>query len=161
MPGSGKTTLGKKIANYFELEFIDSDNFIENKYHMSLQSLFSTIGEEGFRKIEHEALKEILPKENIVLSTGGGLPCFFDNMELLNNSGTSFYLKLNSGVIESRLINSRKQRPLTKGLQKQELTEYIIKTLSEREKFYKQAHYIIDILNTVPIEFISKIVSQI
>ena len=157
MPGCGKSTIGKKIAHNFNLQFVDSDTFIELKYKMTISSIFHTIGEVGFRKIEHIALIEILERyKNMVLSTGGGLPCFFNNMELLNESGETIYLNLPSKALANRLFYSKKQRPLLKNKSEQEIQVYIEKTLEERFSFYNQAKFMVDQLKNSPIKFIQE-----
>jgi shikimate kinase len=84
--GSGKTTLGKQLAKKLNLQFVDMDLFIENRYHKSISEIFKEKGEDGFREIERRTLQEIAGFENVIISTGGGLPCFFDNMDLMNKS---------------------------------------------------------------------------
>ena len=147
MPGAGKTTLGKKLALKSGLDFIDTDEFIESKYRMSISTIFSKFGEKGFREIEKTVLNEILTKDSFILATGGGTPCFFDNMEKINNAGISIYLKMPSGAIANRLSNSKKKRPLVAGKSDEQVLEYVETTLTKREQFYKNAKYSIDTID--------------
>ncbi|MEJ6735969.1 MAG: shikimate kinase [Flavobacteriales bacterium] len=140
--GSGKTTLAKKLAKKLNRSFYDLDQEIEAKEHLIIPQIFEEKGEEYFRTIESEALKIILAKEEpFILSVGGGTPCFYDNMELINTSGVSIYLKYNAGILASRLINAKVKRPLIKGLNEIELKEFITNKLSERETFYKECNF--------------------
>ena len=91
--GSGKTTVGRQLARSLSLQFIDLDAFIEGKYRKTISQLFEERGEDDFRKLERQALLEVAEFENVVISTGGGTPCFFDNMALMNRSGTTVYLQ--------------------------------------------------------------------
>src|SRR5690554_4257405 len=93
--GSGKTTVGKKLAKSLSLSFIDLDAFIESKYRKTIAEIFAEKGEDGFRKIESKALSEVALIEDVVISTGGGAPCFYNNMELMNKTGTTVIYKQN------------------------------------------------------------------
>ena len=147
--GSGKSTLGKKLASKLKLDFIDLDEYFEQKFRTSITLFFERFGEDSFRRLEHEVLKEVIEKHsNIVISTGGGTPCFFNNIELMNQHGTTVYLKLPPAVLASRLSNSpfRYRRPKLKGLDKKELLETVTSHLIERECFYTQSKVIIEVL---------------
>lgn len=155
--GVGKTTYGKKLASNFGYEFVDLDKYIENKHKATIPFIFNLIGEHGFRIIEHRSLIEVLQKDNIILSTGGGTPCFFDNMEIITRKGFSIYLQLNPEVILHRLSNSKKKRPLIEKLSEQNLLDFIKNQLSEREKYYNLAKIKIDALNLSIKELAEKI----
>ncbi len=143
--GSGKTTLGRVLAEKLNLTFIDLDHFIEEKHKHSIASIFSLVGDEGFRKIEKVCLHEVFAKENIVVATGGGTPYYFDNMETMNENGTTVYLKVPPDVLVQRLLNSRMEyRPLLKGKTHEQLSEYVYKTLAERETIYAESTYVVD-----------------
>ncbi len=144
LPASGKSTIAKEFAVLNDLCFIDTDVYIEDKYQIKILEIFNKFGEDKFREFENIALKDILQKENIVVATGGGLPCFNNNMEILNKFGTTIYLKASKEIIFSRLTNDKNIRPLIQGKSEQEIILYIENTLKEREPFYKQAHLIID-----------------
>lgn len=142
--GSGKSTIGRKLANKLDIGFIDLDKYIEEKESSTIAEIFEMKGEAEFRKIEQQALIEVSKLENKVISLGGGTPCFFDNMEIINNSGVSVYLKMPIGMLVSRLINAKVQRPLIKGMNREELFSFIEEQLYEREKFYSLSSVVFD-----------------
>ena len=145
--GSGKTTLGKCLAKKLGLSFIDMDLFIENRYRKSISLIFKEHGEDKFREIEHKVLEEIVGFENTVISTGGGLPCYFNNMELMNGHGTTIYLKASPDELASRLKNSKDNRPLIKDKAPTELKEFIREGLNKRETYYQKAALAISVEN--------------
>lgn len=138
--GSGKTTLGKRLAARLGYEFIDLDHIFEEKYGMTIAQYFSLHGEDNFRLKESELLKETNYPPKTVISTGGGLPCFFDNMEWMNAHGQTVYIKLNAKVLAGRLENGKEERPLLREKHGEELIAFIDEKLAEREPFYSQAH---------------------
>jgi len=141
--GSGKTTVGKKLASKLNFDFVDLDFFIEKKYKITIPDIFDRFDEDVFRKIEHEALLDTKSFQNTVVSTGGGTPCFYNNMDLLKTYGTSVYLKLHPKSIQLRLLESKKKRPLIMNKTKDEIFDYIQLKLKERELYYKQADFTI------------------
>jgi shikimate kinase len=145
MPGVGKTSLGKRLAEFINVKFIDTDFFIEERCNMSVAGIFRIVGENGFRKVENNILKDILNSENdFVLSTGGGLPCFFDNMELINSKGISIYLFSSEQILFERISVSRKKRPLLNNLSESDLKQKISETYNFRKSFYEKAMFKID-----------------
>jgi shikimate kinase len=142
--GSGKTTLGHEFAKRLHCGFIDMDHELENEHNLSIPDIFTKLGEAQFRIWENELLKKIAVQNNLVVATGGGLPCFYNNMSLLNYSGTTIYLRLSPKVIFERLTLRRGSRPLILGYTESQLQEYIDSTLAKREPFYLEAKYIID-----------------
>jgi len=142
--GSGKTTYGKLMAKELKLTFVDLDAFIEQKFMKSISELFENLGEDGFRKLEREALHEVSQFENSLISTGGGTPCFFDNMEYMNAHGETIYLRTSVRELRDRLKMSRTKRPLIVGKDDKELEFFIAKSLEEREGFYLKSKYIMD-----------------
>ncbi|MDR3061370.1 MAG: shikimate kinase [Dysgonamonadaceae bacterium] len=142
--GSGKTTIGKLLAKRAGLQFVDLDLFIENRYHKSIEQLFSEKGESGFREIERRALEEVAGFEDIVISTGGGAPCFFDNMTLMNQRGLTVYLKVSESGLAERLNYMKHNRPLIKDKNEDELKIFISESLGKRELFYNQAKLRLD-----------------
>lgn len=140
---SGKSTIGRKLAYRFGMEFIDTDEAFEAKYKISIADFFEKFGEQKFRELEKQLLIEVLQTNNKIISTGGGTPCFYDNMQLINNMGFSVFLKLHPNSIFERLIHSKKQRPLLKNLSHDELKDFINKYLVIREKYYNLSHIII------------------
>jgi len=137
--GSGKTTAGRKLARRLGYNFIDLDLMIENDYKISIPSLFQKYDENAFRKIEHETLKKTFSFKNTVISTGGGTPCFFNNIEMINENGISVYLKMNINSLYDRLIKSKKKRPLLTDKSPTEIFEFIEKQLKSREPFYNKS----------------------
>lgn len=137
--GAGKTTIGKVLAKELGLSFFDIDWFIENRFCRTVSQLFAERGEEGFRKIEREMLHEIAEFEDVVISAGGGTPCFFDNMDYMNRQGRTVYLKAAPEVLYSHLQAGRRKRPLLAGKSDEEMKAYIVRSLAEREPFYSQA----------------------
>lgn len=148
----GKTTVGKKLAKLLDYEFIDTDSYIENKLNKSVSEIFSQEGETFFREQEKLCLQELAERENIVISTGGGLPCFFDNMDKIKEIGKSIYLQLSPTQILSRAENSKRPRPLLANKNSEERLQYITSTLQEREKFYLQADVCISALSLTNFE---------
>jgi len=143
--GAGKTTLGKSLARHLGLEFIDLDWYIENRFHQSVSQLFATRGEEGFRKIEQNMLHEVAEFEDVVISAGGGTPCFFDNMEYMNQQGLTVYLKATPEILRTHLRMGKQKRPLIAQKNDEELDIFIRESLDKREPYYNQAHLIFDI----------------
>lgn len=138
--GSGKTTLGKKIANRLEIPFIDSDAEIEAHFGKSISEIFVEFGESHFREIESEYIDALDLREEFVLATGGGMPCFANNMDRLNLLGTSFYLERSPKELTNRLMNAKAKRPLVEGMEDAELLQYVENTLLKREEYYQKAH---------------------
>ena len=143
--GAGKTTLGKILARNLNLEFIDLDWYIENRYHQSVSQLFATRGEEGFRQVERNMLHEVAEFEDVVISAGGGTPCFFDNMEYMNTQGLTVYLKASAETLRTHLRMGKQKRPLIAQKSDEELDAFIRESLDKREEYYNQAHLIFDI----------------
>lgn len=141
--GSGKTTLGRKLAQYLQHEFVDVDKQIEAKIGMSIAHYFHLHGEEAFRKLEREVLQSSTYPHNAVIATGGGAPCYADNLEWMQRCGKVVYLSLPPRALANRLKNSKTERPLLKDLEDEELVDFISQKLAEREVFYNRAKYII------------------
>ena len=136
---AGKTTLGKALASDLGLQFVDLDHYIENRYHCTVAQLFAERGEEAFRQIERNMLHEVAEFEDVIIATGGGTPCFFDNMEYMNAQGTTVFLEASPEVIYTRLTIARVQRPLVKGKTADELRQYIVDMLERRAPYYTRA----------------------
>jgi shikimate kinase len=142
--GAGKTFLGKQLAIQLELPFIDSDEEIEKEYNSTINQMFENEGEEAFRLKEQKFIVNLKEKGSFVLSTGGGMPCFSKNMELLNELGTTIYLKLSSSVLTQRLLNDNEERPLIVDDKIDQLMLFIKEKLSVREQFYNQSQIVLD-----------------
>lgn len=157
--GSGKTTLGKKLANKLDLPFIDTDEEIVKQIGMSITEYFGQHGEEEFRKLEREQLRKFADTY-AVISTGGGAPCFFDNMEWIKNNGYAVYLQMTPKALFDRLSQSKlHKRPILIGKSTEELRAFIEEKLTEREPYYTQAHLTIDQLNTT-VESLITLINQ-
>lgn len=140
--GSGKTTIGKKLAKKLSLEFIDLDAEVEKKEGRTIGQIFDLLGEDYFRTKEHEILLEQSSNNNILIACGGGTPCFFDHMQMMNNTGITVYLKFSPEALYSRLENAKTKRPLLKNMDEINMKLYIKNKLEEREQIYLQAKII-------------------
>lgn len=162
---SGKSAIGNVLANVLDYQFIDLDDFIEDKEGCSISDFFDAKGEVYFRKKEHQYLKEVLSeKHNLVLSLGGGSPCYANNMDVIQSSEDtiSFYLKASVIELTNRLEKEKEHRPLVKQLKnKEELTEFIAKHLFERNLFYSQADYEILVDDKAIIDIAKEIVLKL
>ena len=143
--GSGKTTVGKALSKDTGMMFYDLDWYIESRMHKSVPQLFSERGEEAFRKIEYNMLHEVAEFEDVIISCGGGTPCFFDNIDYLNRQGDVVYLKATPETLYKHLLMAKVERPLLKGKSPDELIAYITQHLKEREPFYSRARHTIDV----------------
>lgn len=139
--GAGKTTLGRALAEELGLTFIDLDIFIEERYHKSISQIFAEKGEEEFRRMEQRMLHEVSEFEDVIISTGGGTPCFFDNIDYMNRQGTTVYLQVPVERLFTRLSIARKQRPLLKDKNDEELRCFIAEQLEKRAPYYTRAQY--------------------
>jgi shikimate kinase len=148
--GCGKTTMGRKLAKTLGFEVIDLDFEIELEAGMPVATYFSLNGEEAFRQLESKLLKEFNYPENCVISTGGGTPCFFDNMEWMKNNGETIYLKLPALALAKRLEKGKLKRPLIKDFDEDGLVQFIISKVNERDPFYSQAKYILNGIDLTP-----------
>ena len=143
--GAGKTTLGKAFARSMGLTFIDLDWYIEMRFHKTVAQIFEERGEEGFREIERNMLHEVAEFENVVISCGGGTPCFFDNMDYMNTLCDTIYLKASANVLAAHLKMGKVVRPLILGKTEEELIDHIQEMLNQREPYYMKAKHVIDI----------------
>jgi len=143
--GSGKTTYGRELAERSGKVFIDLDEVIEAEAGKKIPEIFATEGEERFRVLEHEALRRILAAtDEAVIAVGGGTPCYFNNMDLMNDAGTTVYLKHPPEALADYLEEEPGKRPLIAGMDKEELRTYIAGKLKEREPYYRQARIILE-----------------
>ena len=140
--GAGKTTLGKAFARQMDIPFVDLDWYIEERFHKTVGELFTERGETGFRELERNMLHEVAEFENVVISTGGGAPCFFDNMDFMNRTGKTVFLDVHPDVLFRRLRVAKQQRPILQGKEDDELKAFIVQALEKRAPFYHQAQYI-------------------
>ena len=136
--GSGKSFSGKRLAEKFGMSFIDFDDYIEEQEGRTIREIFEQEGEPYFRKVEKECLHEMGEKNMTIISTGGGTPCFFDNMEWMNENGITVFLDTSVEILTNRLLDEMQKRPLLKGFSREGLKIFIKKKLEERNPFYHQ-----------------------
>lgn len=141
--GCGKSTLGRKMAELMNLNFIDLDKYIEERNFKTIPLIFEEDGEQGFREKEKNALEEVSQFENVIIGTGGGTPCFFDNMELMNRNGITIYISPDTETLANRISHSRTERPLVAGKSREELIFFIDQTLEKRNPFYRRSKIIL------------------
>lgn len=139
--GSGKTTLGKQVAKLLAVPFYDVDHLIELETKCSVAEFFASQGEEAFREMERRVLHRLLNEPVGIISVGGGLPCFFDNMQVMNAAGITLYLKLSVTELANRLARASHTRPLLKDKTTEELATYIAQMLEKREPFYQLCQF--------------------
>lgn len=142
--GAGKTTLGKAFSRAMGIQFIDLDWYIEARFHRTINELFAERGEAAFRELERNMLHEVSEFEDVLISTGGGTPCFFDNMDYMNAQGKTVFLDVHPNVLFRRLRMSRDQRPILRGKTDEELLAFINEALQKRLPFYEKARYRLD-----------------
>lgn len=141
--GCGKSTRAKQLAKLLHCPVIDLDAVMVETAGMSITDYFALHGEDSFRRLESETLKNYPYPETCVIATGGGLPCFFDHIDWMNTHGHTVYLKMTPAQLVSRLHN-REKRPLIKGMDDMQLLAFIESKLAERESFYARAQLIVD-----------------
>jgi|WetSurMetagenome_2_1015567.scaffolds.fasta_scaffold24088_1 shikimate kinase len=141
---SGKTKFGRELAKISGLGFADIDELFEEKYRISIVDFFEKYGEELFRQLERQVLIDTEQLDGMVIATGGGTPCFFDNMDFILRNGRSVYLRMPPAALANRLKSIRKQRPLLKDLKVEEIDQFIAEQLKAREPFYSRAEFTVD-----------------
>ncbi len=153
--GCGKSYLGKVLAEKLGFLFVDLDSIIENTVTLErdddksvkggrIGEIFEKFGETHFRKIESERLRGLQKWDDVVIATGGGAACFNDSMAWMNENGMTVYLKTNPYLLLERLLSQTEARPLLRGKSRNELLDFITTKVSEREKFYLQAHIVVE-----------------
>lgn len=143
--GAGKTTVGHALSRITGMPFYDLDWYIETRMRKKVSQLFAERGEEGFRRFEQTMLHEVAEFDEVILSCGGGTPCFFDNIDYMNRQGQVVYLKATPEVLTRHLQMGRTERPLIKGKSPEELATFINEQLAWREPFYLKARYHFDV----------------
>lgn len=162
MPGSGKSTEGKKLAKALGWHFLDLDAMIENETGENISEIFERKGELYFRELEKDALAKTFEMKETVIACGGGTPAYENNMDLIQKNGLSVYLKTSASFILSRLESGNRHRPMFKGLDKNEILAKIQEILGLRKPFYERATLVWDLppkkvksLSDVALEHIS------
>ena len=143
--GAGKTTVGKALAKELHMPFYDLDWYIESRMHKTVKAIFDERGEAGFRKIEHNMLHEVAEFEDIIISCGGGTPCFFDNIDYMNRQGETVYLKATPEVLYGHLKMGKTIRPLLLNKTADEVQVFIREQLAQREPYYSKAKHVLDV----------------
>lgn len=143
--GSGKTTVGRALAKDLNMPFYDLDWYIESRMRKTVKQIFDERGVDGFRVIERNMLHEVAEFENIVVSCGGGTPCFFDNIDYLNQQGETVYLKCTPEVLHKHLSMGKTVRPLLLNKTPEQVKTYIEEQLQVREPFYSKAKHTVDV----------------
>ena len=143
--GAGKTTVGKALSKELGIPFYGLDWYIESRMRKTVAQLFAERGEENFRQIEYNMLHEVAEFEDVIISCGGGTPCFFDNIDYMNEQGETIYLKATPEVLYGHLKMGKTVRPLLLGKTEDELLSYIGQQLSVRENYYNKAKHVLDV----------------
>ena len=160
--GSGKTLVSKELSILNNFKFFDLDTEISKQNNRSITEIFKEKGEIFFRKTEKEVLEKILSSEkNIILSLGGGTPCYYNNIDSINEKTISVFLKTNVKTLAQRLSSEKDKRPLIQNISNEDLPEFIAKHLFERNPFYNQAKITINTDNLSAREIAEEILSQI
>ncbi len=157
--GSGKSTIAKLLHQITGISLADTDDLIAKQLQMEIPEIFAVKGEIYFRKLEHELLKELLnSKDQLIISLGGGTPCYYNNhLSLQNDAVTSIYLKASIATLYDRIQNNPNDRPLIAGKSESEAKEFIAKHLFDRSFYYNYAKFKIDTDNKLPAQIVAKI----
>lgn len=137
--GAGKTTAARRLANRLGWEVVDTDDMFEEKYKISVCDFFSKYDEALYRKLESEVLKSTESLENVVVSTGGGTACYFDNIDWMNQHGLTIFLRISEKAVVDRLLHAKRKRPLAVGKSEEELADFVAQHYTSRLPFYEKA----------------------
>ncbi|WP_294246303.1 shikimate kinase [uncultured Chryseobacterium sp.] len=160
--GSGKSHISKILSDKLNFKLIDLDKEIFLRSKLTIPEIFEKKGEIYFRKLERETLEEILAgEENVVLSLGGGTPVYYNNMEIINNSSKSVFLRASVGTLAERLSKQKEKRPLIARIPEEELPEFIAKHLFERNVFYGKAQFTIGTDHREPEDIVNEIIEKL
>jgi shikimate kinase len=165
--GSGKSFIGKSLANRLDMDFIDLDDYIEKNESRSVSTIFEDEGEIGFRNLETECLKKLVTISNNsdrprIIALGGGTPCFNNNLQLIKNSGESIFLNVSPHILLDRLKKEKLNRPLISDLNEKQLDEFIRSSLIYRLKYYQSADHIVngDELSSKVVQNLEEIITK-
>lgn len=140
---SGKTTFGRALAKKANMQHIDLDFYIEQRFHSTVREIFASKGEDEFRRIESAMLREVGEMSDVVISCGGGTPCFGNNLEYMDSRGITVCLQASDNVIADRILKAGNKRPLMAGKSKEEIIETLRQHMEVRKPFYDKAKIII------------------
>ncbi len=158
LPGSGKSTLGKELAVQLSLKMVDTDAEIVKEAGKTIEQIFKDSGEEYFRKLEQAVLHKLITEDNQLISTGGGMPCFFDNMERMNEHGISLFINVPIENLHQRLIGQGSQkRPMLEGKTDKEIFEFLRQKYEERFPYYSKATVMIKGANIKVAEIVEEL----
>ena len=158
--GSGKSLVGKMLGKQLKTEFLDLDICIEKANNTSVHQIFGTTGQDYFRQLEHEQIKNLDKQAHMIIATGGGTPCYFNNLELMNSMGKTVYLKTETNLLLERIKRDRSNRPLVKDIPPQDLETYVINQLKKREHFYSSANITIESNGKTPEKICDEIIEK-
>jgi len=161
MPGCGKSTWGKKLANALQYSFIDLDEMIEQNEQQSIEQIFAEKGEVFFRDLEHKYLQKTTNINNVIISCGGGTPCYNNNMNLINENGISIFINAKNSILVDRILNAKKQRPLFFYLDKVQIEKKVDELLLQRMPFYELASFTFFIPQETVQSFVNKAIKVI
>lgn len=143
--GVGKSTSGSRLARFMDLPFLGTDAELRRRHDCSINALFDQLGEDGFRTLERDLLRELVAAHpRVLISTGGGMPCHGDNMAFMREHGTVVYLQMPAADLVERLRGRADQRPLIAGIPEDNLPAFVAKHLADREDLYGRAHITVD-----------------
>jgi shikimate kinase len=138
--GCGKSYVGRNLAPLLDFDYVDIDKYIEEKEALTISEIFEQKGEAYFREQENKFIKDLNTDTNLVVSTGGGAPCFNNNMQLMNEKGLTVYLNRSKALVIPRLLKGQYKRPLIAKLTQEELEQFYDERLESRKAFYEQAN---------------------
>jgi shikimate kinase len=141
---SGKSKLGRELSSLTGLAFVDLDDVFEERYRIGIVDFFSKYGDPAFRQIEHQLLLETEFLDNTIIATGGGTPCSEDNIRFIKAHGISIYVRMNVDDLVERLKSVKRKRPLLMNVPVEELGQFILEQMKEREPYYLEADHIIE-----------------
>jgi len=162
--GSGKSSVGKRLSNRLDLDFVDLDTMIEDYANAPVHEIFEHSGEETFRSLETHMLQKVMEKDELIVATGGGTPCHSDNMQKMLDNGLVIYLSLPVPKLVRRLRQGMSNRPLVANKSDKELEDYVIEHFESRRETYEQAHQVVnadrinaEMLDTIKDRYLSQI----
>lgn|SRR5690554_1196103 len=149
--GSGKSHMGRRLAKQLDIPWVDMDKEIERAEGRTINDIFAESGEDYFRQLERDYLLQLDKDQDLIVATGGGAPCFYDNMKTMNEKGRTLYLNRKKEVVIAQLMKGLHRRPLLKGKTQEQVMEYYDAVMKERRPYYEQATIFVEELNYLDI----------